>query len=532
MITVEKRPPLNAFAGNPLRYQVLSNSLYSNVGVKAYCELQFTAMDHTTGHHFTLSFMNMILDFAISDGNNESGQQIPKATLSDTISSWTAKVLMAIRENYYLYTYYDIVGSSTTILFTAKEKGSFYTMGFTNINVTTISQYHHMTGVDVQAYPGFGILAQVLDENNRVIGEDFRPVDSDGRARFDMSEYINAFLEGVSALIVPDTGDIIRSSIDGIKLYQVAFCEKYEGVTKRMFLDYGRRALKGGLSREALVYWNEGNPFWSSINNSQRFLTWCPSGKLTTARQVERLFYFNQSNVQLDLNYRVFFSDNTHQDVSLGTFLATPYSIIEIQSGYIDLGLGSVQPTKEVTGWKVWLENTGDTVSEIFEFSLDARYKEFDRQFFFRNSFGWYDAMRATGKVEPTLEYERTEGYTIVEDEENDFNAPDKDFSVLESQTFKASTGWVNKATQNWLRDFLLSREIYELVDEKVYAVKITSKKSSQQKDGDYNLSLDFEYCRSYKDLYFSLTPAAGGGQAPPPQHHRNYCDSYSPSYS
>jgi hypothetical protein len=157
-----------------------------------------------------------------------------------------------------------------------------------------------------------------------------------------------------------------------------------------------------------------------------------------------------------------------------------------------------------VIGWSVFLTDGSEPISETYEFILDPHYKEFDRQFLFRNSFGWYDAIRVTGKVESTLTHDRTEGYRIIEDPETDFNAPDKNFINFETQTFKATTGWVSKNAQNWLRDFLLTKEVYEIINGRIYPVKITSKKSTKGKDGDYNLMLDFEYSRAYKDVFYS----------------------------
>ena len=104
--------------------------------------------------------------------------------------------------------------------------------------------------------------------------------------------------------------------------------------------------------------------------------------------------------------------------------------------------------------------------------------------------------MRATGKVNRILTFVKTEGYAVVEDFETVLNSPDRNFFSFEIQTFTATTGWVSKQSQEWLRDF---------------PIKITSKKSTQGKDGDYNLSLDFEYARAYKDLYFSKSGNAEG---------------------
>jgi len=231
---------------------------------------------------------------------------------------------------------------------------------------------------------------------------------------------------------------------------------------------------------------------------------------LTTQNQLERLYFLNVANVTLTLNYRVFFTDGSNQNIS-SQYSATANSIIEIQVGYDDLDLGYLQPLKQVMGWNVWLSSGQQVISEVYNFNIDQTYKEYDRQFLFRNSFGWYDVMRATGKVNRILTFVKTEGYAVVEDFETVLNSPDRNFFSFETQTFTATTGWVSKQSQEWLRDFLISREVYEIIDGLLYPIKITSKKSTQGKDGDYNLSLDFEYARAYKDLYYSKSGNSEG---------------------
>lgn len=512
MITVEKRPAQIAFAGNPLRYQVVSDAQYISPGTRTILELHFLGLDSTIGHNFQLSFMNMVLDFAISNGSNDLGLSIPPATSTDTLSSWSAKVGAAMAMNYYIHTYYDLVILGIDFFFIAKDFGAVYTMTYTNVNVIGISSLNHLPGVDTVVHPGFGVIAQVLDDQGVILGEDFRPVDSAGRIKFDLSDYLNSSIENftIPHFTIPGTIDKLKSFIDGMKSYQVAFCEKYDGVIKKVWIEDFRSVVMGGLSREGLVKWNDGNAFWDSVTNQQRFLTWCPSGKLTTQNQLERLYFLNVANVTLTLNYRVFFTDGSNQNIS-SQYSATANSIIEIQVGYEDLDLGYLQPLKQVMGWNVWLNSGQQVISEVYNFNIDQTYKEYDRQFLFRNSFGWYDVMRATGKVNRILTFVKTEGYAVVEDFETVLNSPDRNFFSFETQTFTATTGWVTKQNQEWLRDFLISREVYEIIDGLLYPIKITSKKSTQGKDGDYNLSLDFEYARAYKDLYYSKSGNSEG---------------------
>jgi hypothetical protein len=256
MITVNKRPAAVSFSGNPIRYSVQSDQQYVLWGSVAIIELKFTAVDRTIGHHFHLDLMNIMLDFVISNGNNQSGLEIPPAALTDTPSSWCAKVGAAMSANYYLHTFYDIVITGSTVLFISKQKEALYSIEFTNIDISGISVYHHQSGMNVQTRTRFGILAQVLDENENIIGSDFRAVDGNGNANFDISEYLFNCLENFTPphFTIPGIPGKIQSYADGMKVFHVAFCEMDANGPLRLFVDANHIALMGGLSREALVY--------------------------------------------------------------------------------------------------------------------------------------------------------------------------------------------------------------------------------------------------------------------------------------
>jgi len=282
-----------------------------------------------------------------------------------------------------------------------------------------------------------------------------------------------------------------------------------------------------------MAWWNDQDAsFWVDAVNLMRFLTWCPRAKNTTATQLERLFFLvcDNNNLSLTPYIEVDYDDASTETYTLDAITMANFGVIELQVGYADLQLGDIHPERTVTGWKVWLQRDAVPVSEIFEFTLDERVREFDRQFIFRNSFGWYDTALMTGKIENTLEFDRTSGYTILEEIESVYNAPDKAFLNKEQQTYKGSTGWLKSSCLDWLRDMFLSKEIYEMIGGRCYPLLITSKKVVKGKDAEYNLQLDIEYRRAYNDVFYA--PVGRGDLQGPPPYMRNYSDDYSEDYS
>ena len=516
MITVLKNPDAISFSGNPIRISLQSNAFCSNIGVKGAVQLLFYDKDTTAGHTFVLSFMNQDMIFTTtSGGTNQSGQEIPVASSGMTMSQWISTIGLAFDQNYFLHFYYDIVVGSDIIIITAKYPGTFYSIDFKNINVVHIETGTKVLGEDKTNYPGFGCMVQILDNNGLIIGEDFRTIDATGNVVFDVSSYLLSKIEQFS---LPHFSIELLSGnskiyTDGILRYKLGRCEKYNGQVNRIDIGDEFIAVMGGLSREALNYWNEqDHAYWDDSDNQKRFLTWAPRKKLTSTTQLERLFFIalSGSRVSLIPYIEVVFDDNSTMSYPLAAIALSDISIIELQVGYSELHLDAIQPIKNVVSWKVWLVNGSEPISEVFEFDLDPREREYDRQFIFRNSFGWYDTALFTGKIESDLEYDRSEGYMVTEVVETVYNTPDKALQNIESQTYNGTTGWLKAEIIEWLRDLFLSKEIYEIIDGRCYPVIITVKKVIKCKDMDDKLQLNIEYSRSYKNIYFSTIEPLG----------------------
>jgi hypothetical protein len=541
MISVVTRPPLISFAGNPVRYALESDNFTSSSGTNASLTIDFDDIDEFEDHTFALNTPSRSEVFLLKDTDPGNGNTIPTAGLGESGADWIIDIVAALAKNYFLYNNYDITYGATSITLDAKLEGTDFTLRCVNTDVVGIAEGAHTDGADICYRTGFGVLLGLYDGSNNLIGEDFRSVDNFGDAVFDLSDYLVALMEQFTPPAFHITPAVNNSSLHyyGIKQYFIRFCEKYTNTTLALYPDdinYAvRYAVMGGLSREAMAWWNDQDAsFWENPVNLMRFLTWCPRAKNTTTTQLERLFFLvcNIDNLDLTPHIEVTFDDNSTSVFTLDAISMEKFCVVELQVGYQDLLLGEIHPEKTVIGWKVWLANESGSVSEAFPFTLDERIREYDRQFIFRNSFGWYDTALMTGKIEQGIEFDRTTGYTILEEQESVYNAPDKAFLNKEQQTYKGSTGWLKKDCLDWFRDMFLSKEIYEVIDGRCYPVIITSKKVVKGKDAEYNLQLDIEYCRSYNDVFYSPVGILNSQSPSPPPSNRNYCDSYSPSYS
>lgn len=518
MITIEKALPSFALAGNPVLIKLISDNFISTSGSKAYLRLEIgDGTDTTAGHSFMLSFGSFELTFTAAVTPDDTGLQYEAATGSDTFNTWAEKLYNAFLSNYFLSKYFAItLGDAGTftrdIMFLAKEKGSDYTLTFVNDDATEIAEATKTDGIDPVYRENFGIVASLWDGTTK-IAEDVKSVDTSGRATFNFSEYLISLLETDDPRFTwPEVTDtFVHQFINYVQSYRISYAEKYSGQYRKLVYDSIRHAIAGGLSRETLSVYNEaGDHFFDDTDNKKRFLTWAPVMREIGYDVPQKLFFVFQTVTgysQYRLCASVVFEDGTIQKKycsALSTI--TPWSVVECVAGYDQLSLGQLDPTQEVVRWYIFLENeSGVQISESRGYTLDPDYYEFQRFFLFRNSFSAYDIVRFTGKGELNPEYERVSGYRDIEDDYTSLNAPLKLFSAIESQKMKANSGWITLEEKKHLRDFLLSRESYEIIDDKIYPIIVTSLKPKEfLVDGVTLYSLEIEYERAYNDMFWS----------------------------
>jgi hypothetical protein len=207
------------------------------------------------------------------------------------------------------------------------------------------------------------------------------------------------------------------------------------------------------------------------------------------------------STIQLKANF--YSKDSSSTAYMTPELDVVPFSVYEFMAGYGQLDLSTVL-TGGVIAWELYLvDENGTIISDIRRFELDEKYYENVRYFRFRNSWGTYDSLRCTGVFETIVEHEREKVIFMSDEIESSFNSPGAYSMVKEAQSFKANSGWLSKEFLNYLRDFMLSGDIFEVDGIRLLKCLLTSKKTSMFKDGNYNYSLAFEYERAYDDFFF-----------------------------
>ena len=511
-MSITKKPFLMSFSGNPMRYQLSGTS---TAGTFSVVKIGFTAIDTTPNHAMTVTFLGASRTFTLKT-EPASHNELPVADDAESVNNWAHRVYYYLLQDTQLQDAYIMTiaadGAGWKIVLTARTASPDYDWSFGTHNITGVTVSTLIAGVAPVASSVEGVLMQVLKDGSEVIGEDYKPLDASGIVKFDICEYVNARL-----LLAPpprfnlSLQDNVKSYDDYFLKYMIYFCDRVAGVySQRTYGDPDNLycyAIAGGLCREDLVANNEGNVDYFGLTSvKKRFLTWSPPAKITDKFETHSLFFAlqNQSYSTIQLKASLYTASNTGSSVNVTSAIpALQWTVYEFMAGYTQLDLALLM-SGNVVKWELYLvDENGTVISDVRSFELDPKYAENTRYFRFRNSWGTYDSLLCTGVFENIIEHEREKVIYVSDETETSYNSPGAYNMIKETQSFKANTGWLTRDYLNYLRDFMLSSDIYEVEDGRLYKCLLTSKKTALFKDTSYNYSLAFEYERAYDDFFF-----------------------------
>jgi hypothetical protein len=534
MIDITESPSLISFAGNPVIFEACSSDYLVSLGTRALFEMVVSGIDTNIGHSFTLKFAGKTLVFKTAGITEFDGLLFEVAYYTQTFNDFANNIYQCFLENYDIQKFYDVtlgpVGTGDRrITLAAKEPGDEYSVTLTNVGVYGVSQGTITPGIDDVYRDFFGILCLIRDSYGSTIGEDIKPSDFMGAARFDISDYLQAKFSAweMNRFEFPElTGNVRMHGWDYLLKYKVSFTESIAGHVKGLLTTRWNYALAGGLSRELLASLNENYQDYFSIEaNKMRFLTWLPLTKYSRSGVTEKLFFLFQDNptgIQYRLVVIVNFTDGSHKLINATPMAAfPPFSVAEFKVGFDHLNLVNAWYGRTVKSWEVVLmDSNDDYLSERRIFINDTRVFDNEKVFFYRNSFSAYDTFRFLGKSETNLEYERAAGNTIREEKDTFFNAPARQFGSKETESCKANSGWISLTEKQCLRELLLSTEAYEQIGKELFRILVKSAKVTPfLKDGEYLYNLEIEYERAYQNSFFSLhTPESSANPIIPPE--------------
>lgn len=509
MLGIVNKPDIISLSENPMEVQISTNNRFSTEGVKAITSLTFNQTD-TVGKTIILNWDIYSETFTCAASPNDSGNQYRDNSMHYSLSDWVLLLKDAFKSNYNLARDFEITkDGNKNIQFVAKETGAKYTLDL-DVDSTSVALYGKNAGVTEVARPFYNILLQTFIKDGtifRKIGEDSVTPDANNYARFDVSEYVRPEL--TSYLTWPENATVIvKNHPELSKEIKLAFTETYTGTIKKLNYINGLFAIKGGLSKMKQTELKDAHTtFFKWYGSYSSFLTWHPVRKKVSFFQPEKLYWLNKNPglTHVSVMVMVVYKD-AHTD-AFYTRRTFDSNFGEIQE--ITCTFNKMLPAKQKRDVAYYIvnlkETNGNRLTENRIYEMDNIFNINKKTFLFRNSYGVFETIVLEGGRINEADYAR-----LVINQALPYNftwrsAEKKNVVNTENQTFQANSGWKNRELINWMRDFLLSKEIYELDNWKMYPVVITSKKAGISKDDDYLCAIDLEYSRAYTDEHFSM---------------------------
>lgn len=500
-ITVTKSPDTVSPIGNEIALELQTDDLFSTAGSKATLTFTFTGIDTTAGHAFVISYGDVALTFTLAASPDETGNQIRAALPAEPVDYWLLDFAAEMMQNYYLKRDFDCVTDTDadTIVFTAKEKGLDYSVAVDSENLDNVA-IAALAGVDPVQRENFEIVC-ITDLNDggtiRKLSEDRIRPDADGKAIFYLQDL---FLPELTAVFTwPEEMQIYYAERpEHAKHYLYQYCELYSDVFRRLSEPAGLVAILGAFDYKMVAGLNDTSyTMLNFITTYKSFLTWQPAIKVINNTQSEKLYFLVYNDVSaLKLCSKYYHTDGTSSPPEwfIQVNNVSQYQVYEFMVGpnVIDLTLAK----KEVEKYEIWLEDgDGNVQSQVRTFILDTKSYRNERIFLFRNSFGAFDTFRATGRKRQLCEYER-----MIRDRNDQEFSLQEQYQVLERSVFSCNSGWLTFAQRNWLRELLLSKEVYEIIGNYKFPILITDDKRDFRDDDDYLYSLEINYRYAFKD--------------------------------
>lgn len=513
---VTKQPAKVCLVGNPIILAIDTEmEQYDDEGIHSYSYFTFGSAQ-TAGKEFTLSYGSNSIDFLFVANPNTSGTELPAWNGSESLLTWIGRVKTAMQNNYILLRDFTIANSGTDKLtLLAKEVGPAYDLTVTDSTMSSTTFNNSVPGIDADTKDYYALHCQpFLAGQTDALGEDRVEPDADSICEFDVAEYLKAQL--VSACQWPqDASNYIYERASMCKEYFLAYHAAYgipyvhKGLTKIT----GIYALTGGTSKQYLAELNEdGSTWYEQLQYDKAFLTWAPTTRKVFPYMPLMLYWLNYTSatkltLRASLTYKVtstYYTDTYTIDSITATafkvyeFVVSPALVFANQT--LNLPAGA-----SMQWYTVWLEDqNGVKITQDRVFVYDQENYPYKKTFVFKNSYGAFDTVFCKGYSEHLVDLQRVEKLCLLDDLFVPTDAQVASAVNYETQKFTASTGWVHYDEIMWLRDMLLAVDLYEVIDNKLYRVVITTQQALINKD-DVNLyALEFEYKRSYIDEYYS----------------------------
>lgn len=500
-LSIIQEPPDVSLNDNDILLEVETDNFITSYGTKAYLALAITDIP-VTDDQFNIYSDDFNLTFTFKPSPDDSGLQLSNNYL--TASALADYLVLALTDNYFINKFcvitQGVIAPPSELNYIKIEYREVGNVGFCweYLGATGIGYLYHSGGSDEAVRPGYKI--HVVCDGIELM----KTPDEDQRVLFNFKKLVE--LEGGYKWPETEHEAILRANF--LQQLNIKYFEKYDGVNPQKLMNLTKTFFLGGISRKALNYLAEQEKSWYDyLTENKKFLTWSPSYKIIDSSATVKLYYYVTEKIT-GIQARVKINDDENQISSLTVQTVEDGKVYEIILS--PRFIFSEAELPDIWKFDVWLvKQNSDIISEVKSFYIDWFYHEFRREFLFSNSYkGAYDSFVFYGKSEENADLNNYLYEHRITDIE--LKGVRQSRSLLQ-ETFKATTGFLNRDTLYYLDELLQSEDRYEVIGGRLYPIVITSSKIFRRRDGDDLYKLQIEYSRSWQEeFYDNILPSEG----------------------
>jgi hypothetical protein len=248
------------------------------------------------------------------------------------------------------------------------------------------------------------------------------------------------------------------------------------------------------------------NYFTSYLPTNKKFLTWAPTTKAVDLLMEDYLNFFIYDDFgTIKLVGKAYYDDDTtEQDILLTKANVFEGELYQVPAGPDNSGIKLLDPEKNLVKYELWLTDVANVIiSEVRTYTIINDRHPRTRHFMFLNSLGTYEVLRFTGIANIKTTYNRQLTQQVLP---ANYAAVDGEYqtnNVTMQAVASYSSGHVNKAWHEYLRDFLLSERVYDVTDGLRLPVNITAGEHEEE-DQNALRFIRFEARTAYTDSSFT----------------------------
>lgn len=478
-------------------------------------EISDPPYDPVIGHRLYLSWENesQIVVYTVGNTLDTAGTVIRPNSLSLSLAAYTLQVISDIERNPLIDSLFTFSAVGGIITMTARNRGIIYNVNPPSWAVLPFSffmdGFGSVAGIDDIVIENLSALTEIYVENvkNSGVYDFVAKLESypfNEKFKFDLSSVLNSVLQtnkptlgyGVGFEICPDS----------LKKYYLKCYEKY-GKPAEEQTDILTT------SPAYILKAHIGYRDWKPINQKVidriqplNFLTNQNYYKKVRRNQPEFIAWIcnvdsSVVSYQIKLAIEVTYTDNTY-DYSIQYVMPSfkPYDVIRCAVGYEQIDIEAFSnPDKTVLKYMVtFIAHDGTTsfgaLSNDFYYELTEDIEVDINYYIFANALGDYDTLCCTGELVNLTETEKSFAET-----NQDYEHSISDFKIINynnkiKETRKQSTGFKSKEEIDYLMELFSSKEVYQVINDELVPISITTKSIEKYKSQQFINGFDFEF--------------------------------------